>query len=75
MSKVTKNMVPELQEIPLPSRHFTEVNLNIVGPLAPSHGFRYLLTMIDWNTRWQEVTELDDISASAVVSDSSRRRF
>ena len=49
------------------SRRFTEVNIDIVGPLPPSQGFRYLLT-IDRNTRWIEVTELEDISASTVVS-------
>ena len=36
--------------------------------MPPSQGFRYLLTMIDRNTRWLEVSELDNISASAVVS-------
>ena len=45
MSKVTKHTVPELREIPVPYRRFTEVNLNIVGPLPPSQGFRYLLMM------------------------------
>ena len=66
VSKVTKHRTPELWEIPVLSRRFTEVNLDIVGPLPPSQGF--LLTMIDQNTRWLEVTEFDDISASAVVS-------
>ena len=46
-SKVTRHTVPELWEIPVPSRRFTEVNIDIVGPLPPSQGFRYLLTMID----------------------------
>ena len=52
VSKVTKHTVPELWEIAVPSRRFTKVNLDIVGPLPPSQGFRYLLTMIDRNTRW-----------------------
>ena len=42
-----KHTIPELREIQVPSRRFTEVNLDIVGPLQPSQGFRYLLTMID----------------------------
>ena len=58
VSKVTK-----LREIPMPSRQFTEVKHDIMGPLP-----RYLLMMIDRNTRWLEVTKLDDISVSAVVS-------
>ena len=67
-SKVTRHTVPELQEIPIPTRRFTEVNVDIVGPLPPSQGYRYLLTMIDRNTRWVEVLELQDISSSTVVS-------
>ena len=67
-SKITRHTVPELREIPVPSRRFTEVNLDIVGPLPPLQGFCYLLTMIDCNTRWIEVTKLNDISATAVVS-------
>ena len=39
-----------------------------MGPLPPSQGFRYLLAMIDRNTKWLEVTELDDVTASTVVS-------
>ena len=65
---VTRHTVPELWEIPVPSRRFTEVNIDIVGPLPPWEGFRYLLTMIDRNTRWIEVTELNDIFTTTVVS-------
>ena len=68
MSKITRHTVHKLREIPMPSRRFTEVNLDTVGPLPLSQGFRYLLTMMDRNTRWIKVTELEDISAPAVVS-------
>ena len=50
------------------------MNLNIVRVLLPSQGFRNLLTMIDRNTRWLEVTELDDVTASTVVSGFLRNR-
>ena len=67
VSKVTKHTIPPLREMPVPSRRFTEVNLDIVGPLPPLQGFSYLLTMIDRNTRWYEVTELDEVTATTVV--------
>ena len=38
VSKVTKHTVPELQEMPVPSRRFTKVNLDIVGAPAPLAG-------------------------------------
>ena len=50
VSKVTRHTLPELKEIPIPTCRFTEVNVDLVGTLPPSQGFRYLLTMIDWNT-------------------------
>ena len=31
----------------LPSRQFSHVHLDLVGPLPSRHGFTYLLTMID----------------------------
>ena len=68
VSKVTKHMVPELREIPVPARWFTEVKLHIVGPLPLSQGFCYLLTVIDRNMRWLEVTKLDNITTTTVVS-------
>lgn len=39
----------KLKEMPVLTRGFTEVNMNLVGPLPPSQGFRYLLTMFDQN--------------------------
>ena len=68
VSKVTKHNVPALWEIPVPSRRFTEVNLNIVGPLPSSQWFCYILTMIYRNTRWFEVAELQDVNATTVVA-------
>ena len=50
--------------IPVPTKRFSYVHINIVGPLPSSQGFSYLLTMIDRRTCWLEVAS---ISAESCV--------
>ena len=37
-----------------PSSRFAHVHLDIVGPLPPSRGYTYIVTMMDRETRWPE---------------------
>ena len=57
----------------IPAVKFSQVHMDIVGPLPASHeGYRYtqyphLLTMIDRSTRWLEAVLLRQMTMEAVV--------
>ncbi|KRZ87482.1 Transposon Tf2-9 polyprotein [Trichinella sp. T8] len=55
-----------LEIFTVPDRRFDHVHVDIVGPLPPSRGFSYLLTVIDRFTRWPEVVPLTNTSADTV---------
>ena len=50
---------------PMPTWRFSQVHVDLVGPLPSSHGFTYLFTMIDRTTRWPEAVPLSSISAES----------
>ena len=51
----------------VPERRFDHVNVDLVGPLPPSQGFTYLLTMVDRTTRWPEAVPLSSTTSSDVA--------
>ncbi|KRZ65366.1 Transposon Tf2-6 polyprotein [Trichinella papuae] len=65
-TKVHRHTKTPLEVFTVPDRRFDHVHLDIVGPLPPSRGFSYLLTMIDRFTRWPEVVPLANTSADTV---------
>ena len=46
---------------------FTILHIDLVGPLPPSNGHQYLLTMIDRHTKWFEVLPLRNITTKVVI--------
>jgi hypothetical protein len=42
------------QHIPVPTRHFSHIHVDLVGPLPASKGFTYLFTINDRTSSWAE---------------------
>ena len=69
-SKLNRHNRNVPQHIAIPDSRFHHIHLDIVGPLPPSQGCRYLLTMIDRFSCWPEAVPMSDISADTIIKTS-----
>ena len=58
LAKQSTTVNPGIGEFPVPDKRFAFIHLDIVGPLPPSHGYKYLLTCYDRCSRWTEAYPL-----------------
>lgn len=67
-SKMTRHTKLPIHSFHPPDVRFDHVHIDIVGPLPPSRGARYILTCVVRCTRWIEAFPLTVITALFVAS-------
>ena len=51
----------------MPANYFNHVHIDVVGPLPPSGGCSYLLSMVDRYTRWPEAVPVPDVQTETLM--------
>ena len=68
---VSKGSVPKvpLEKMPLIDKPFKRVAIDLVGPISPlsEEGHRYILTLVDFSTRYPEDVPLQNIDTETVA--------
>ena len=67
-AKVHRHTRTPLQAIPTPTHRFHTIHVDLVGPLPPSRGHRYLLTCVDRTTRWATAIPMPSITAECTAA-------
>ena len=65
--KVSTHVESGIQPYEITTNRFAHIHMDIVGPLPPSDGYKYILTIIDRATRWTEVFPLRTQSADTCL--------
>ena len=68
-AKVTKQPRAAVQHIPIPTRRFSHVHIDLVGPLPPSSDrFSHIFTMVDRSSRWLEAIPLSSTDTASIAA-------
>ena len=66
-SKVQTHTKAPLHQFKPTAKRFDHVHNDLVGPLPESQGHRYLLTFVDWFTRWPEAMPIRDVETQTIA--------
>ena len=65
--KPSKNKPPHIGKFDVPEQRFTHCHIDIVGPLPPSKGYKYLFTIKDRSTRLLQAIPMSNPTSEAVA--------
>ena len=67
-NKRLKKTVGSLHPVPVKSKFWSQVGMDIIGPLpVTTRGNKYIITLTDYFSKWAEATPLDDKTAASVT--------
>ena len=61
--KKGRSIRPPMTNRPVPQRRFSQLMVDVIGPLPPSEGNKYILTILDRTSRWTAAIPMKEATA------------